>query len=179
VEAEVEESEAEVEEEASGPEPEAPVEEEAAETEVPEVEIEEETPEPEPEPPAEEEAEETETEEPEVEVEEEAPPPGPETPAVEAETEEVAVPAKPDDLKRIEGIGPKIAGVLQAGGILTYAQLADSDPEQLRQILEASDPRLIRIANPDTWPDQAKLAAAGDWEGFETLNRELKGGRRA
>ena len=113
-----------------------------------------------------------------------------ETPAVEADVEapeaevEVAAeapaaPAKPDDLKRIEGIGPKIASVLQAGGISTYAQLADSDPDQLRQILEESDPRLIRIANPDTWPEQASLVAAGDTDGLEELKAALKGGRRA
>jgi len=100
----------------------------------------------------------------EVEAEVEAP-----ATEIKAAAEEPASPAKPDDLKRIGGIGPKIANVLQAGGISTYAQLADSDPDQLRQILEESDPRLLRIANPDPWPEQASLAAAGDWDGLEQL----------
>ena len=109
----------------------------------------------------------------EVDVDEEAP-----AAEMEAAAEEPAAPAKPDDLKRIGGIGPKIASVLQAGGISTYAQLADSDPDQLRQILEESDPRLLRIANPDTWPEQASLAAAGDWDGLEAIQGRLRGGRQ-
>jgi predicted flap endonuclease-1-like 5' DNA nuclease len=101
-----------------------------------------------------------------------------ETQAVEPEVEEPDVEVTPDDLTRIEGIGPKIASVLQAAGILTYEQLADSDPEELRKILEDSDPRLLRIAHPDTWPEQARFAAAGDWEGHSELTSGLKGGRR-
>jgi predicted flap endonuclease-1-like 5' DNA nuclease len=157
---ELETPEVEVEEEAPAPEAEAPVEEELAEPVTAEVEPEEESAAEEPEV----------IEMPEVEEVDSEP---------EAEAEEAAAPAEPDDLRRIEGIGPKIASVLQAGGITTYGQLADSTPDQLRQILEDSDPRLIRIANPDTWPEQASLAAAGDWDGLDELNRELKGGKRA
>jgi predicted flap endonuclease-1-like 5' DNA nuclease len=84
-----------------------------------------------------------------------------------------------DDLKRIEGIGPKIASVLSEAGIFTYARLADTDPDQLRQILEDSDPRLLRIADPSTWPEQASYAAADDWEGLAEMQSELRAGRRA
>lgn len=97
----------------------------------------------------------------------------------EVEEEEAEEAPEPDDLKRIEGIGPKIASVLQAGGIVTYAQLAEADEEQLKQILEASDPRLLRLARPASWPEQAALAAAGEWEALGALQGELKGGRRA
>jgi predicted flap endonuclease-1-like 5' DNA nuclease len=84
-------------------------------------------------------------------------------------------PPPPDDLKLVEGIGPKISGLLQAAGITTFAQLADTEVNQLRQIvLDAG----IRIADPTTWPDQAKLAAAGKWDELEVLQGELKGGRR-
>ncbi|MCO6452148.1 MAG: hypothetical protein J5I90_15310, partial [Caldilineales bacterium] len=41
-----------------------------------------------------------------------------------------------DDLRVIEGIGPKIASVLNDAGIFTFAALAASDPETLRQILD-------------------------------------------
>ena len=44
------------------------------------------------------------------------------------------------------------------------------------EILEAEDPRLLRLAKPDHWPEQAALAASGDWEAFEALQAELKGG---
>jgi predicted flap endonuclease-1-like 5' DNA nuclease len=83
--------------------------------------------------------------------------------------------APADDLKRIEGIGPKISNVLQDAGITTYAQLAATDVHRLRQILDESG---IRLANPDTWPEQARLAAAGDWDALKRLQGQLKGGRR-
>ena len=86
---------------------------------------------------------------------------------------------KPDNLTRIEGIGPKISGVLQAAGILTFAQLADTDPARITEILVAEDERLGRIAKPDTWPEQASLAAAGKWDELASLQNSLKGGRRA
>ena len=98
-----------------------------------------------------------------------------------AEGQKVAAPApktapvRPDDLKKIEGIGPKIAGVLQAVGILTYAQLAATEADALQQILTEAN---LRLANPATWPQQACLAAAGDWDGLAALQNELKGGRR-
>jgi predicted flap endonuclease-1-like 5' DNA nuclease len=88
---------------------------------------------------------------------------------------EEAEPPPPDDLKRIEGIGPKISGLFREAGITTFAQLADTEVSWLKQIvLDAG----IRIADPTTWPDQARLAAAGRWDELETLQDELKGGRR-
>ena len=81
----------------------------------------------------------------------------------------------PDDLKRIEGIGPKTASALQAAGITTFAQLAATSEEQLRNILKEAGVR----ANPTTWPEQAELAAIGKWDALKALQAELKGGRRA
>lgn len=85
--------------------------------------------------------------------------------------------ATPDDLKIIEGIGPKIASVLQAAGIATFAQLAAADRQTIRDILFKADPRLARISDPTTWPRQARLAADGDMEGLKALQDSLKGGR--
>jgi predicted flap endonuclease-1-like 5' DNA nuclease len=81
---------------------------------------------------------------------------------------------KPDDLKRIEGIGPKISAALQAAGISTYKQVARARVERLKGIV--SDAGII--ADPTTWPEQAALAAAGDWLGLAELKSKLKGGRR-
>ena len=100
-------------------------------------------------------------------------------PTAKATTERVPAEKPVDDLKRIEGIGPKISGVLQAAGIATFAQLADTDVDRIGQILADSDPNLLRLANPATWPEQARLAAEGQWEALEELQGELKGGRRA
>lgn len=93
-----------------------------------------------------------------------------------AEPEVEAPPApEPDDLTRIEGIGPKLSGVLQAAGISTFAGLAETEVGRLRQVLDEAG--IARISDPATWPEQAKLAAAGDWEALETLQDRLKGGR--
>ncbi len=86
-----------------------------------------------------------------------------------------AAPAAHDDLKQIEGIGPKIEGVLNAAGITTFAQLAATDVARLREILKAAD---VRIGYPDTWPEQAALAAAGKWDELKALQDQLQGGRR-
>jgi len=122
-----------------------------------------------------------------VKVTEPAPAPQRSTPRIllqsettSADTAEIPEPEKPeptppDELKRIEGIGPKISSLLQDAGIATFTQLAAADVEHLREILDAVN---LRIADPTTWPEQAALAAAGDWESLASLQSELKGGRR-
>jgi NADH-quinone oxidoreductase subunit I len=88
-----------------------------------------------------------------------------------------AAPAKPDDLKRIEGIGPKISSILQAAGIKTFAQLADTGVDRIKQILESADPKLLRLADPTSWPQQARLAASGEPDALKQYQEKLKGGR--
>lgn len=83
----------------------------------------------------------------------------------------------PDDLIKIEGIGPKMAQVLGESGITTFAELAATSPARLREILDAAGNR-YRMIDPSSWPDQAALAAAGDWSGFNALVPRLKGGRK-
>lgn len=83
-----------------------------------------------------------------------------------------------DDLIKIEGIGPKMAQVLGEAGITTFEQLAATSPARLREILDAAGNR-YRMIDPTTWPQQAALAAAGDWSGFDALAAKLKGGRKA
>ena len=84
-------------------------------------------------------------------------------PRAESPTAEPAVeaPAKPDDLTTISGIGPKIAVLLQEQGLKTFSQLAAVTPQHLREILQSAN---LRLADPATWPDQARLAAAGKLE---------------
>lgn len=98
--------------------------------------------------------------------------------AEETETEapqEVAEDVTPDDLTKVEGIGPKISSILQENGIATFAQLAATDVEKLKQIMRDAK---LRIAAPDTWPEQAALAAAGKWDELDELQDTFKGGRR-
>lgn len=88
-----------------------------------------------------------------------------------------AATTKSDDLKKIEGIGPKIAGLLNEAGITTYAQLGKASKKKLADVLQAAGAR-FRLAKPDTWQEQAKLAAAGKDEALKKLQAELKGGIR-
>jgi predicted flap endonuclease-1-like 5' DNA nuclease len=83
---------------------------------------------------------------------------------------------EPDDLKLIEGIGPKISSLLQAAGIVTFAHLASTDVKRLKQII--AEAGLTALADPTSWPEQAGLAATGQWDALRTLQDELKGGRR-
>lgn len=84
--------------------------------------------------------------------------------------------AKADDLKKIEGIGPKIAGLLNADGIITFAHLAKAPIKQLKTILDNAGSR-YRMHDPKTWAAQAKLAAKGDWAALKVWQGELKGGK--
>lgn len=84
----------------------------------------------------------------------------------------------PDDLAKIEGIGPKAAEALIAAGIKTFADVAKKTPEQLKEVLDAADGSFNALV-PDTWPQQAQLAADEKWEELEKLQDELKGGKEA
>ena len=79
---------------------------------------------------------------------------------------------KADDLKKIEGIGPKIAETLTAAGIATYADLAKAKPAKIAEII--ADVRGSHV--PDTWPQQAQLAADGKWDELKELQDKLDGG---
>lgn len=88
-----------------------------------------------------------------------------------------ATPGTPDDLKIIEGIGPKIEQLLNAAGYLTFGSVAVADPKALARILEAAGPRFT-LARPESWPEQAGLLANNDMEAFNKLTDALKGGVR-
>jgi nucleoid DNA-binding protein len=80
---------------------------------------------------------------------------------------------KKDDLALIEGIGPKIADAFNKAGIKTFAQLAKTPVEKLKQVLaDAEYP-----GDPTTWPEQAKLAAEGKMDELKQLQERLSGGR--
>ena len=83
---------------------------------------------------------------------------------------------KTDDLKIVEGIGPKISELFHDNGIATWLQLSEADPARLREILEEAGSR-FRMHNPDTWPTQARLAHEGKWQQLEEYQDHLDGGR--
>ncbi len=80
-----------------------------------------------------------------------------------------------DDLKVIEGIGPKIAELLINAGINTWKQLADAPVDKIQSILDAAGPS-YQMAKPGSWPQQAALAAAGKFDELQSLQDELIAG---
>ncbi len=82
---------------------------------------------------------------------------------------------KADDLKKIEGAGPKAAEALVNAGLDTFAKVAKATPEELSNILSEASSRLSHIVT-DTWPKQAGLAAEGKWDELKELQDRLDGG---
>lgn len=102
---------------------------------------------------------------------------------IEIATEAVETPAKKakkvdagDDLKKIEGIGPKIAELFNAEGIMTFAQLSETSTEKMQEILAAAGSRYASH-NPGTWAKQAAMAAAGQWDELKAWQDEMNGGK--
>ena len=103
-----------------------------------------------------------------------------ETPDAEvAETEVTPVATtttESDDLTKVEGIGPKIAELLNNAGITTFAQLADAQDETVQQVLADAGPR-FNVHDATTWNEQAALARDGKWDELNELQDRLKGGK--
>ena len=83
--------------------------------------------------------------------------------------------AKADDLKKIEGIGPKSAEAFVAAGVDTFAKLAKMKPEAISEILVEASSNMAHL-NTETWPKQAQLAADGKWDELQKWQDELDGG---
>jgi len=83
--------------------------------------------------------------------------------------------AKADDLKKIEGVGPKAAEAMVAAGLDTFAKVAKAKPEAISTILSDASSNLAHLVT-DTWPKQAQLAADGKWDELKELQDRLDGG---
>jgi len=80
-----------------------------------------------------------------------------------------------DDLEVIEGIDPKIATLLRAEGITGFRLLSQTPPAQLRALLDQAGPAR-RTADPESWPEQADLAARNRWHSLAALQNALYAG---
>ncbi len=83
---------------------------------------------------------------------------------------------KQDDLKAVEGIGPKIEGLLKTKGIDTWRKLSTASEDTIKKILEEAGPR-FRLADPASWPKQAEMAADGRWDDLDEYQAFLQGGK--
>ena len=82
---------------------------------------------------------------------------------------ETRIRAMQDDLTILAGIGPKVSIILRANGITSFAKLADTSIEKIKEILVAENPNLLRLIDPSNWVEQAQLASAGKWESLSVL----------
>jgi len=80
-----------------------------------------------------------------------------------------------NDLKKLEGIGPKIEQLLNTAGIQNFEQLAALTPDVIKPILEAAGAQ-FKMHDPKSWPYQAELAAKGEWERLKEYQNLLIGG---
>lgn len=87
-----------------------------------------------------------------------------------------STPSNPNDLKVIEGVGPKIEQLLKKGGINNWDELANATVSRLQEILDAAGDR-YRIHDPGTWPKQAELLSKGDFAAFKEYTDFLQGGK--
>lgn len=81
-----------------------------------------------------------------------------------------------DDLKIVEGIGPKIEELFKTSGILTWKALGETSVDRLREILSKAGER-YQIHDPTTWPRQSKMAYLGKWQELKDWQNTLDGGR--
>lgn len=82
-----------------------------------------------------------------------------------------------NDLKIVEGIGPKIEELLHLDGIKTWKQLGNAPVSRLQAILKNAGDR-FSFHKPNTWPEQSGMAAQGNWKELKALQDHLKGGRQ-
>ncbi|MGO4773063.1 hypothetical protein ACEN2I_15480 [Flavobacterium sp. W22_SRS_FK3] len=83
---------------------------------------------------------------------------------------------KENDLKIVEGIGPKIEALLNASGIYTWKDLSETSTEKVQSILNTAG-ESYAIHNPSTWPKQALLAHEGKWQELKEWQSGLRGGK--
>lgn len=83
---------------------------------------------------------------------------------------------KQDDLKIIDGIGPKIEELFKTSGILTWKALGETSVDRLREILSKAGER-YNVHDPNTWPRQSKMAYEGKWQELKDWQTKLDGGR--
>jgi predicted flap endonuclease-1-like 5' DNA nuclease len=83
---------------------------------------------------------------------------------------------KQDDLKVVEGIGPKIEQLYHNAGIKTWLALSQTPVEKSQSILDAAGER-YKIHNPSTWAKQAGFAHQGKWKELKDWQENLKGGK--
>ncbi|WP_088339839.1 hypothetical protein [Robiginitalea sediminis] len=69
---------------------------------------------------------------------------------------------KENDLKIVEGIGPKIEGLFHNYDIRTWKALSDTPVSKCQAVLDSGGDR-FKVHDPSSWPMQARMAYEGKW----------------
>ncbi|PCJ95349.1 MAG: hypothetical protein COA50_09065 [Flavobacteriaceae bacterium] len=85
-------------------------------------------------------------------------------------------PVSLDDLKVVEGIGPKIEGLFHNFDIKTWKALSECKVAKCQEVLSSAGNR-YKIHDPASWPMQAKLCHKGQWEKLHKWQEEHKHGK--
>lgn len=83
---------------------------------------------------------------------------------------------KENDLKIVEGIGPKIEGLFHNFGIKTWKDLSEISTNKCQEVLNSGGDR-YRIHDPASWPMQAKMAYEGQWTELGKWQDKHKAGK--
>ncbi len=83
---------------------------------------------------------------------------------------------KQDDLKIVEGIGPKIEGLFHNFDIKTWETLSEATVDKCQEVLNSGGKR-YRIHDPSSWPMQGKMAYEGKWKELVKWQDEHKAGK--
>jgi len=81
-----------------------------------------------------------------------------------------------DDLKIVEGIGPKVEALLKESGVKDLKQLSQANSPKLKEILMRGGGR-FELHDTSTWVDQASLAVSGKFDELEQYQNLLITGK--
>lgn len=94
----------------------------------------------------------------------------------QAASKAMGVKIKNNDLKVVEGIGPKIEKLFQEHGIATWEALSNATVAQCRTILDDGGDQ-YKLHDPASWPMQAKMCHEGEWKILAKWQHEHKHGK--
>ena len=81
-----------------------------------------------------------------------------------------------NDLKLVEGIGPKIEGLFHNFDIKTWKALSETSVAKCQEVLDSGGYRYT-VHDPASWPMQARMAYEGKWKALARWQEEHKHGK--
>lgn len=83
---------------------------------------------------------------------------------------------KQDDLKIVEGIGPKIEGLFHNYNIKTWKALSETSVAKCHEVLDSGGEK-YRVHDPASWPMQARMCYENKWKELHRWQEEHKHGK--